>query len=649
MPSMPDRVLHATKARKLGYRLAGHDAITQPLVKQGTKILKKSAPPLSQPRSDLEEAEDQKDPPLCGVPGQLNPQAYFRGVLVMMKLLHALLQSKARKRSLRPGSLRNALRVQPKMEVLERRDMPTVTTAGGALLPHVEAQAMFYGSDWATRAYYGQAIQLSGFLGNIVNSSYMDMLTKAGYGVGRGTASPGDVYGVNVDKTQYLTDAQIQKALLSEIAGGHLQGRDANRLYFVFVEDNVAVMRTNGSTSVKDFMGYHSVIYGTAASLNIHYAVVTYAGGNVPLPSGTSSNIDWGLRSAFDDMTEVASHELAESVTDPDPGQGWADRNVIAEGEIGDLANGQIVYLNGYAVQRIADQNDQAMTPMGATSVNPVNFVLTRDGHVYVSNSSGLTYVLANVASISDQGIDNLGHAMVDFIDIYGSAGEYHEGQLLATTLASNVRQAKAGQGVSYVLLTNGTLKEFKDYGGWSTIDSSVQSIDAGTDQYGVNMVTEVRTDTFRTIYWVNGLPLYYYRQQSDGYERSDSTGLHFIASNLSSMSAGQQGFLDYIGTNGVAYWYSEASAFSSYLGSGVAAVTAGTDQNGNAMIDLLYTSGAVWEWRQGSGWASLATGVVSLGKAHAGIVDTVFTSGNAWAHDAYGWLYLTSNAKTAA
>jgi hypothetical protein len=560
-----------------------------------------------------------------------------------------MLPRKSAKKPRRPSAVarREACRVRPELECLERRDVPTVINHGGALLPHVEAQAMFYGSDWTANPYFGQAVRLSGFLGNIVNSSYMDMLTKAGYGVGRGTISPGDLYGVTVDKTQPLDDTQIQTALKSEISLGYLQRPDANRLYVVFVEDNVAI-QAGTEMSTTNIFGYHSAFQANFGSVpyDIHYAVIAYPGGSIPLSTATGnvSNLSHSWLSDFDTMTLTASHELAEAVTDPNIGYktlGWNDDGLLTDGEVGDICNSQTVYLNGYAVQRIADQNDQAMTPAGATGVNPVNFVLTRDGNLYVSSSAGLTFALPNVTSISDQGVDNHGHAMVDFIDGYGIAYEYHEGGGLKILL-SNAKQAKAGQGVSYVLLTNGTVSEYKDSGSWRyNFDSGVQSIDAGTDQYGVNMITEVRTIR----YYHNGM----FITLSSGSEYSDSTGRHFIASNVGSMSAGQQGFMDYVTTGGDAYWYSEATAFSSYLGSGVTAVTAGTDQNGNYMIDLLYSSGALWEWRQGSGWTSLANSVAKIGKAHAGIVDLVYSWGTAWAHDSYGWYFLANYAYAAA
>jgi hypothetical protein len=156
-----------------------------------------------------------------------------------------------------------------------------------------------------------------------------------------------------------------------------------------------------------------------------------------------------------------------------------------------------------------------------------------------------------------------------------------------------------------------------------------VTSIDAGTDRYGVNMMTEV-----------------WYGQ---AWEHSDSTGWHYIDSNVKSVSAGQQGFMTLLYTNGNAYSYFEASNTFAFRGSGVSAITAGTDQYGNYMIDLLYNSGDLWEYRVGSGWTWLDNNVVSIGKGHNGVVDMVFSWGDAYDHDSSGWHYLTYNAKTAA
>src|SRR5437870_903151 len=78
-------------------------------------------------------------------------------------------------------------RARPALEPLEDRWVPTVTYHGGPLLPSVEATALFFGSAWSsTPSLSQQAVTLDNYLQYLVNSPYMDMLTNAGYGVGRG-------------------------------------------------------------------------------------------------------------------------------------------------------------------------------------------------------------------------------------------------------------------------------------------------------------------------------------------------------------------------------------------------------------------------------------------------------------------------------
>jgi hypothetical protein len=565
----------------------------------------------------------------------------------MMRFVKNLLSHFQKARSLaKRGTSRQRSCFRPQLESLERREVPTVTPHGGVVLPNVEVQGLYYGSDWINNStYYQQAGRLDGFLNNVVHSSYMDMLSNAGYGVGRGSFDQGWIDGSNINKSYYVDDTQIQGALVSNINSGHLAVPDANRLYVVFVEDNVAVNLTGQGNSQNSFLGYHGA-FGAWLSLpsvnpwgptfsDIHYAVVTYPGGSI----GNASRSWLG---AMDTMTLSASHEIAEAVTDPNinyKAEGWYDDNLNSEN--GDISNAQTVYLNGYAVQRIPDKNDQAMTPVGATSLGTNNFFLKNDGTLYLQSSGLLgptvTYLSSNIASLSDQSIDNFGQAMVDVVTTGGYAYEYHVGRGW-TYLSSGVKDAKAGQGVSYVLDNNGQAWEYKDWGQgangnsatWTQIDSNVTAIDAGTDRYGINMMTEV---------WLGY-----------GYEHSDSTGWHYIDSGVKSVSAGQNGIMDYLTTAGNAYFFNESIGGKTYLGSGVSAVTAGTDLNGNWMIDLLFSNGNLWEYRQPGGWTQLTSSVVSIGKAHSGVVDMVFAWGNtSYAYSPAGWNYLSTGTQTAA
>src|SRR5207237_141741 len=87
------------------------------------------------------------------------------------------------------------------------------------------------------------------------------------------------------------------------------------------------------------FYGYHDAFTDSAGG-RVYYVVVAHPIGNGDFP---------GLND-FQTLTAVTSHELAESVTNPDGG-GWFDDHT--SDEIGDLCSGRddIGYLNGYAVQ----------------------------------------------------------------------------------------------------------------------------------------------------------------------------------------------------------------------------------------------------------------------------------------------------------
>ena len=251
------------------------------------------------------------------------------------------------------------------IEQLEARKMLTVTYHGGDLLTSVNAQAVYLGSDWSTNSTENaQTGQLDQFLNTLVTGQYMDMLTNAGYGVGRGASSAGAIDNISISKTSGITDAAIQQDIQSMISAGQLKAPDANNLYVVYVEQGV-VIHSGTDSSATTFLGYHGAFAGQTATgtpEDIHYAVIAYPGG--PNPSPTSQ----GFTSAFNEMTSVSSHEVAEAVTDPNVNYkaiGWYDDQ--KNGEIGDLTRLDTTF-NGYVVQDVVNQNDQPISPTSGTT-----------------------------------------------------------------------------------------------------------------------------------------------------------------------------------------------------------------------------------------------------------------------------------------
>jgi hypothetical protein len=312
---------------------------------------------------------------------------------------------------------------------------------GGALLTNVEAQAVYYGNGWNSSATAGQQATLDGFLKYIVNSPYTQALTNAGYGVGSGTASAGVLDPVNLANGSTLQDSQIQAELQSLIDNGTIAAPDANRLYVVYVQPNVIVSQ-GGANSRQNFLGYHGAFAGHTASgqaIDVHYAVIAYPGGSV----GNASN----SAAAIDDLTSVASHEVAESMTDPNVNYktlGWYDP---ARGEIGDITEQYLVRLNGYLVQEVAGKNDRPLSltagvPSQPTGVPSQPTTLTATQVALTLSSSQITEgqtvtLTITVSPSSGSGIPTGVVTLMDGNHILGKGNLDANGQLVVTLFAN--------------------------------------------------------------------------------------------------------------------------------------------------------------------------------------------------------------------
>jgi len=260
-------------------------------------------------------------------------------------------------------------RARPQLEVLEDRQVPTVQFFGGNVLSHVQAQALFLGSSWSSGASASLTGTVNAYLKDVTNSAYMDALTQAGYGVGRGSAVAGALDNVLLPANSVINDSSIQSKIQTDINNGLLQTPNSNTLYIVYVQPNVAVNLGFGQgTTQQGILGYHGAFGGQTASgvpETIRYAVIAYPGGTV---GNSSLNT-----TAINQLTAVTSHELAEAVTDPDVNYaqlGWYDPQ---RGEIGDMTENNpnaLVWLDGYLVQEVAGKNDQLLA-LPTTPITP--------------------------------------------------------------------------------------------------------------------------------------------------------------------------------------------------------------------------------------------------------------------------------------
>ncbi len=208
----------------------------------------------------------------------------------------------------------------------------------------------------------------------VLNSSYVDWLTEYNtdiidFGGGSGT---NQIIGRGSFAAQYvitpsdtsnpIDDSAIQTELANQITGGHLPAptTDAagnnNTYYAIFFPHGMSItLGTSGSCVSGGFCAYHGTIANVGGN-EIYYGVHPDMQAGSGCFTGCGSN-----PTVFENQTSVASHEMIETITDPEvalapsfaPPLAWYDP---INGEIGDICNGQDSHVVGsdgltYAVQ----------------------------------------------------------------------------------------------------------------------------------------------------------------------------------------------------------------------------------------------------------------------------------------------------------
>jgi len=207
-----------------------------------------------------------------------------------------------------------------------------LTYRGGPVLGAVEVTTIFWGAWWQQAPQSSLIAQLNAFFDDILASALMDQLAEYGVpgtSIGHGMRMASVTVAASPPPT--VDDSAIVTFLQDQVATGAVPKINANSLYFVYLPSGTTVT-LSGEASCASFCGYHS------AAGALYYGVEPY-----PDCSGCLSSL-----SVFDALCVTSSHELCESVTDPQPGQGWYDD---VNGEIGDICAWQTKMLDGYTVQ----------------------------------------------------------------------------------------------------------------------------------------------------------------------------------------------------------------------------------------------------------------------------------------------------------
>jgi hypothetical protein len=178
-----------------------------------------------------------------------------------------------------------------------------------------------------------------------------------------------------------LLDEQkdIQETLKSEVGQNRLDAPDGNKLYVVFLPPSVNSARdiTNKWAGHHDYFHYSWTVGNQTHSVPLFYAVIEHPQSGQCCPTGSS-----GGETNLQDLTEIASHELVEVITDP-MFNAWADWSQQSTPEIGDIAQtnpppgGTMGIDAGYAIQKYYSKADLTSIDPGGTNFQPLQSVLS--------------------------------------------------------------------------------------------------------------------------------------------------------------------------------------------------------------------------------------------------------------------------------
>lgn len=224
-----------------------------------------------------------------------------------------------------------------------------LTYYGGPVVKNIKVIQVLYGSGTYQSFVQGTgASTMAAFYGGVVGSPYFAWL-NGDYGSGSGKTT--QVIGNGAFAGQVtitpaasrngstITDAQVQAELAAQISAGHLAAPNANTYYAVFFPKGKKISQGGSSSCVSGgFCAYHGTVVGSSATW-------TY-GVHPDNSAGSGCDSGCGSSTAFANMSSVASHEMIETVTDPDVGIATTYASPLAwynktYGEIGDICNGQ--------------------------------------------------------------------------------------------------------------------------------------------------------------------------------------------------------------------------------------------------------------------------------------------------------------------
>jgi hypothetical protein len=235
--------------------------------------------------------------------------------------------------------------------------LPNVTSeqdGGGPVLTAARISLVYWGSAWASAAASPTAAQFTTALTDLVTGPWGTQLNQY-HGIGPSTIDQVVTY-PTTNPPAVFVEGDIKNFVDARISDGTVIAATpaVQRIYAV-------LLPTGHSSGDTTFVGRHQN-YFRPGNVPVYYAWVTNDG---TLTGGNS-------------IPKVFSHELAESVSDPDVTTGPTAITLNNDGdEIGDVCNSTWATVNGHAEEAYWSQADgrcviPVSQPLPAVSGNPV-------------------------------------------------------------------------------------------------------------------------------------------------------------------------------------------------------------------------------------------------------------------------------------
>ena len=229
-----------------------------------------------------------------------------------------------------------------------------LTYYGGRIGPHIQVIQVL----WGTGSYLPQVTStatpsVASFYNAVLQGNTWDWLaeynTPASGGTNQQYTRGNFVRQITITPSTSattLSDATIQAELQAQIQAGHLPaptvdsaGNPTTYYALFFPHGRTITQGTQTSCVAGGFCAYHGTVLSRVLG-EFYYAV------QPDMQAGSGCDTGCGSGTPFANVTSVASHELAETITDPEiglatvygPPLAWYD---AANGEIGDICNAQ--------------------------------------------------------------------------------------------------------------------------------------------------------------------------------------------------------------------------------------------------------------------------------------------------------------------